>query len=128
MARFCKHILLLTYSVILLASCQEGGDAGELLGQWRLADGDGTKYVSFSGNFVRFMEVGHGEVYGNFTHTGDSIFIRCYSVGATPADTALVEQVFGMKPFADIRLKAVLPDDHTLLLSQDGHKWALRKY
>ena len=32
MAKFYKHLLLLTSAFLLLSSCQEGGDAGDLLG------------------------------------------------------------------------------------------------
>ena len=45
MAKFFKYIFLLT-SYIFLLSCQEGGDAGDLLGQWRLSGSD-TQYISF---------------------------------------------------------------------------------
>ena len=55
MARFFKSILL--FIGLFLVSCQEGREAGDLLGQWRMVGSD-TKYISFSGSitWIRWAE------------------------------------------------------------------------
>ena len=126
MARFFKYIFLLTSSIFLL-SCQEGGDAGDLLGQWRLSGSD-TQYISFSGSIVWIKNLGENELYGNFQHTGDSLFIQCYSINGIPQDTALVENTFGFRPFNNIRLKIEELSSDRLQLSRDNHTWRFDKY
>ena len=125
MARFFKTIILLFG--ILLASCQEGREAGDLLGQWRMTGSD-TKYVSFSGSFVKFAILKGGEVYGNFQHVGDSLFIKCYSIEATPSDTLLVEGDYGLTPFDNIRLKIETLNGDELILSKDHRIISFYKY
>lgn len=125
MARFYKTIILLFG--ILLASCQEGREAGDLLGQWRMTGSD-TKYVSFSGTFVKFAILKGGEVYGNFQHVGDSLFIKCYSIEATPSDTLLVEGNYGLAPFDNIRLKIETLNGDELILSKDHRIISFYKY
>jgi hypothetical protein len=126
MARFFKYIFLLTFSIFLL-SCQEGGDAGDLLGQWRLSGSD-TKYISFSGGITWIKNVGENELYGNFQHVGDSLFIQCYSINGIPQDTALVENTFGFRPFNNIRLKIETLSSDRLLLRKDNQTWSFDKY
>ena len=126
MARFFKYIFLLTSSIFLL-SCQEGGDAGDLWGQWRLT-GSNTQYISFSGSIVWIKNLGENELYGNFQHTGDSLFIQCYSINGIPQDTALVENTFGFRPFNNIRLKIEELSSDRLQLSRDNHTWRFDKY
>jgi hypothetical protein len=126
MARFFKYIFLLTSSIFLL-SCQEGGDAGDLWGQWRLTGSD-TQYISFSGSIVWIKNLGENELYGNFQHTGDSLFIQCYSINGIPQDTALVENTFGFRPFNNIRLKIEELSSDRLQLSRDNHTWRFDKY
>ena len=126
MARFFKYIFLLTSSIFLL-SCQEGRDAGDLLGQWRLSGSD-TKYISFSGSIVWVKNLGENELYGNFQHVGDSLFIQCYSIKGIPEDTTLVENSFGFRPFNNIRLKIENLSSDRLQLRQDNQAWAFDKY
>jgi hypothetical protein len=126
MARFFKYIFILTSSIFLL-SCQEGGDAGDLWGQWRLTGSD-TQYISFSGSIVWIKNLGENELYGNFQHTGDSLFIQCYSINGIPQDTALVENTFGFRPFNNIRLKIEELSSDRLQLSRDNHTWRFDKY
>ena len=126
MARFFKYIFLLTFSIFLL-SCQEGGDAGDLWGQWRLTGSD-TQYISFSGSIVWIKNLGENELYGNFQHTGDSLFIQCYSINRIPQDTALVENTFGFRPFNNIRLKIEELSSDRLQLSRDNRTWRFDKY
>ena len=126
MARFFKYIFLLTFSIFFL-SCQEGGDAGDLLGQWRLSGSD-TKYISFSGGITWIKNVGENELYGNFQHVGDSLFIQCYSINGIPQDTALVENTFGFRPFNNIRLKIETLSSDRLLLRKDNQTWSFDKY
>ncbi len=139
MGKYCKYIFLLTSSLFLLtsslfllASCQEGRDAGDLLGQWQLTD---SKYVGFSNSIVVFRNVNSivstREVYGTFEHVGDSLFIHCYSiadVNGTPWDIDLIENNFGLKPFGNIRLRIDALEDDLLLLSKDGQRWKLVKW
>ena len=141
MAKYFKYIFLLTSSIFLLASCQEGRDAGDLFGQWQMTD---SKYVSFSNSIVVFRSViatphsqrensnvRDGEVYGTFEHVGDSLFIHCYSitdVTGTPEDIDLIENVFGLKPFGNIRFRIDALDDDQLLLSKDNQHWKLIKW
>ena len=130
MAKFYKHLIPFTFYLLpltfLLISCQEGGDAGNLLGQWRLKGTE--KYISFSGSVTWLKSINEGEVFGNFQHTGDSLFIQCYSVNATPGDTAIVEQAFGWKPINDVRLKIEVLDGSDLVVSKGGQTWSFDKY
>ena len=127
MARFFRNILLLTSYIFLLSSCQEGREAGDLLGQWRLTDSE-TKYISFSGSITWIKNLNDNEVYGNFQHQGDSLFMQCFSKQGIAADTMLVEQTFGFGPFTDIRLKIDKLDDDNLVLSKDNQRWSFYKY
>ena len=125
MARFFKSLFLL--SCILLTACQEGREAGELFGQWRMAGSD-LNYVSFSGSITWIKNLKEGEVYGNFQHTGDSLFIQCYSIEGEPKDTAIVEKTFGFKPFRNIRIKIESLTSDQLIVSQKGQTWSFDKY
>ena len=125
MARFFKTIMALSF--LLLASCQECGEAGDLLGQWRLVDSD-TKYVSVSGSLTLFRSITEGEVYGKFQHEGDSLFIQCFSIYGSPQDTAIVENSFGFQPFGDIRLKIDALSNDKIVLSKGQRQWRFRKY
>lgn len=127
MARFFRNIILLTSYIFLLSSCQEGGEAGDLWGQWHQADSD-TKYISFSGSITWIKNLNENEVYGNFQHQGDSLFMQCFSKLGIAADTMLVEQTFGFGPFTDIRLKIDKLDDDNLVLSKDNQRWSFYKY
>lgn len=123
---FCLLAVLL-----LLSSCQEGSEAGNLLGQWRMVGSD-SKYVSFSGSITVFRLIEgnrlNSEVYGTFHHTGDSLFVHCYSINGGGHDTLVVENSFGFKPFDNIRLKIDVLDDDHLTLSKDGQLWSFYKY
>ena len=130
MARFFKRLLALASYLLLLTSsisCQEGGEAGDFFGQWRMKGTEG-KYISFSGSTTWLKSMGEGDVFGNFQHVGDSLFIQCYSINATPGDTAIVEQAFGWKPINDIRLKSNVLDGDNLVVSKGGHTWSFYKY
>ena len=69
MAKFYKLLAISCW--LLVASCQEGGEAGDLFGQWRM-DGSESKYISFSGAVTWLQDLEVGEIYGNFQHQGDS--------------------------------------------------------
>ena len=125
MAKYFKILAVLM--MLITVSCQEGNEAGDLLSQWRMTGSD-TKYVSFSGRIVLFRNLGMGEVFGNFQHTGDSLFIQCYSVEGLPSDTINIEEGYGFRPFNDIRLKIESLDGDNLLISKDGKKWGFYKY
>lgn len=130
MARFFKRLLALASYLLLLTSsisCQEGGEAGDFFGQWRMKGTEG-KYISFSGSTTWLKSMGEGDVFGNFQHVGDSLFIQCYSINATPGDTAIVEQAFGWKPINDIRLKINVLDGDNLVVSKGGQTWSFYKY
>lgn len=125
MARYFK-----LFSAILLStlfSCQEGGEAGDLWGQWRLTGSD-HKYLSFSGSVSLFRHTAIGDVYGNFQHIGDSLFIQCYSVEGILSDTTMVEESFGFKPFNDIRVKIETLNEDVLVLAKDNQTWSFYKY
>ena len=107
-------------------SCQEGGEAGDLFGQWRMTE---SKYVSFSGSIVSFRGISSArEVFGKFQHVGDSLFMQCSSIRQEKADTTMVEDEFGMKPFTNNRLRIDAVDSDRLLFSKDGQRWTLEKY
>ena len=127
MAKYFKHILLLTSYFLLLTSCQEGSEAGDLFGQWRQTGSD-TNYMSFSGSVALFRTSVEGRVYGNFQHQGDSLFIQCYSEKALRSDTVIVEESFGFKPFNNIRVKIEALDNDHLILKNDQHSWTFNKY
>ena len=114
-------------AVLLLTSCQEGGDAGDLLGQWRLDNYD-SKYISFSGSVSLIKDMNTGAVYGNFQHLGDSLFIQCYSEKEQKSDTITVEESFGFKPFNNIRVKIAALDNDQLVITQGSQTWSFHKY
>ena len=131
MARFYKFLPLFLLT-LLLFSCQEGREAGDLLGQWRLKGSD-TNYLSFSGNValfrdISFADLAKGQIYGNFQHKGDSLLIQCYSIKGLPTDTMVIENNFGFKPFNNIRVKIETLDNDQLILSKEGHTWSFEKY
>jgi len=130
MARFFKSFIVC--AVMLLVACQEGREAGDLLGQWRLKGSD-TNYLSFSGSValfrdITFSDLAKGQIYGNFQHKGDSLFIQCYSVRETASDTAVVENNFGFKPFNNIRVKVTALEKDQLVLTKDSQTWTFEKY
>ncbi len=127
MARFYKRLFMFTSSLLLLTSCQEGGDAGDLLGQWRLTGSD-TRYISFSGSIAWLKNLNENQVYANFQHVGDSLFIQCYSIEGIPRDTLLVEESFGFRPFNNIRLKIEALTSDRLQLRKDNQAWSFEKY
>ena len=131
MAKYFKHILLLTSYFLLLSSCQEGSEAGDLFGQWRLTGSD-TNYMSFSGSVALFRTTNNGyleaQIYGNFQHKGDSLFIQCYSEKGLHSDTVIVEESFGFKPFNNIRVKIEALDNDHLILKKDQQSWTFNKY
>ena len=127
MAKYFKYLISLTSFLLLLTSCQEGGDAGDLFGQWRL-DGSDSKYISFSGNVTWLQDLEVGEIYGTFQHQGDSLFMQCYSKKGEKRDTIVVEQSFGFTPVNNIRLRIVTLDSDNLTLSKDGQTWKFYKY
>ena len=125
MARFYKIISL--FAIILLTSCEEGREAGDLLGQWRMSGSD-TKYISFSGSITSIKDLVEGEVFGNFQHIGDSLFIQCYSIDNLQSDTIMIESSYGFRPFNNIRLKIESIDNDNLVLSNKGKIWSFYKY
>ena len=110
-----------------MAACQEGGDAGDLLGQWRLTGTD-DRYVGFSGSIAWFHSTDRREVFANFQHVGDSLFIQCHSIAGERRDTVMIEQSYGLKPFSDIRLKVTALDSEHLTLEKGGQTWKWRIY
>ena len=127
-----KYYKLLTVSCWLLAvgltfACQEGREAGDLFGQWK-QEGVGNRHISFSGSVVWLNATSDGNIYGNFQHIGDSLFMQCYSNRALPEDTILVEELFGFKPINDIRLKIEVLDSEHLILNKGERTWKLIKY
>ena len=127
MARFSKYLLLLVSSLFLFASCQEGREAGDLLGQWQMA-GNNDLYLAFSGSVTVCRNSAGANVYGNFQHTGDSLFIQCYSEKAVKEDTILVEDHFGFKPFNNIRVKIAALDNDQLVITKGSQTWSFHKY
>ena len=119
--------LLLGFTLLFISACHEGSDAGDLCGQWRMTGSD-TKYISFSGTITSIKDLAAGEVFGNFQHIGDSLFIQCYSRNALPSDTFMIETSYGFKPFNNIRLKIESTDNDNLVLSKGGKIWSFYKY
>ncbi len=131
MARFFKSLFTITFSLFTitftLMSCQEGREAGDLLGQWRMVGSD-TKYISFSGSITWIRCLPDDEVFGNFQHIGDSLFIQCYSIEGNVADTILVEDTYAFKPFNDIRVKIESLTSDKLIISKNRQTWSFDKY
>lgn len=131
MVKYSKYpIVILAVFSTLFFSCQEGGEAGNLIGQWRMTESD-TKYISFSGSVSLFRNLWNGElheVYANFQHINDSLFIQCVSIEGNPIDTTIVEIDYGFAPFTNIRTKIEVLDSEQLILSKDGKKWSFYKY
>ena len=127
MARYYKFFLPFYLFTLLLFSCQEGGDAGDLFGQWRL-EGSDSKYISFSGAVTYVKDIKLGEAYGTFQHQGDSLFMQCHSIKGLPNDTLAVEQSFGFRPIDNIRVRITTLDSDRLVLTKDGQTWSFYKY
>ena len=125
MAKYYK--LLAVGCWLLAASCQEGGDAGDLWGQWRL-EGRDDMYISFSGTITQFRKNNGQAVFAKFQHEGDSLFMQCSSINQEKSDTTFVENDFGMNPFTNIRLRIDALDSDHLTLSKGGKRWLLEKY
>ena len=125
MVRYFKYLIL--FPLFLTASCQEGREAGDLLGQWRMKGTD-AKYISFSGTVTMFRNATEWQVFGNFQHMGDSLFIQCVSIEGSPIDTAIVENVYGFRPYANIRLKIETLNKDLLILSKESKTWNFYKY
>ena len=92
-----------------------------------MGDSD-PQYMSFSGSVTVFRNQINGDVYGNFQHIGDSLFIQCYSVYGELADTITVEEKFGFKPFNNIRVKIAALDNDQLIITKGSQTWSLHKY
>ena len=129
MVRFFKYIAVSCWLLAAgtLSSCQEGNEAGDLLGQWRMSGSD-TRYLYFSGSIASFRGINEGEVFGNFQHVGDSLFIQCYSIKEVLSDTLMVEESYGFKPFKNIRVKIESMDGDRLILSKEQQHWSFDKY
>ena len=131
MVKFYKTLALrltfIVYCSLFIVSCQQGSEAGDLLGQWRL-EGRDDMYVSFSGTITQFRQNKGQQVFAKFQHEGDSLFMQCSSIYQEKSDTTFVEDDFGMKPFTNIRLRIDALDSNHLLLSKDGQHWSLEKY
>ena len=130
MAKYFKYIAISYWLLAvgtLFTACQEGSDAGDLLGQWRLTEKTDL-YVSFSGPITEFRKNNGEIVFAKFQHVGDSLFMQCSSIYKLKSDTIMVEEEIGMKPFTNIRVKIDALDADRLLLSKDGRHWTLEKY
>lgn len=140
-----------TLHSLLLTSCQEGGEAGDLLGMWRVKyhvyGGYGSynsgyydyttlfdeRYISFSGSIVQFHTVTpdnvmNSQIFGKFQHVGDSLFIQCYSINDSQHDIDVVENLFGFYPFNNIRVKIKFVGDNAIQLTDNSHEWILEKW
>jgi hypothetical protein len=142
-----------TLHSLLLTSCQEGGDAGDLLGMWRVKRLSSThggygsynsgyydyttlfdeRYISFSGSIVQFHTVTpdnvmNSQIFGKFQHVGDSLFIQCYSINDSQHDIDVVENLFGFYPFSNIRVKLKFIGDNAIQLTDNNHEWILEKW
>ena len=130
MARFFKYFLFSLFAIhfsILISSCQEGREAGDLLGQWRLSSNNNL-HIAFSGSVAAFRNNSGVPVYGNFQHVGDSLFIQCYSEKAEKTDTIIVEESLGFKPFNNIRVKIAALDNDQLVITKGSQTWSFHKY
>ena len=130
MARFFKYFLFSLFAIhfsILISSCQEGREAGDLLGQWRLSSNNNL-HIAFSGSIVWIKDLNMVSVNGNFQHVGDSLFIQCYSEKAEKTDTIIVEESLGFKPFNNIRVKIAALDNDQLVITKGSHTWSFHKY
>jgi hypothetical protein len=97
-------------------------------------DSSASNYIGFSGSVAVLRNVtgvnttSMQQVYGNFQHAGDSLFIQCYSAEGLRSDTLVVEESFGFKPFNNIRLKIESVDGDRLVLSKGTEHWNFSKY
>ena len=129
MAKFYRLLAVSCWllAIGMLTACQEGREAGDLWGQWRL-DGSDSKFISFSGSVTQLKNIGEGEVYGNFQHQGDSLFMQYYSKKGEKTDTVVVEQSFGFRPLNNVRVRIVTLDNDHLVLTKDNQTWSFCKY
>lgn len=113
--------------MVALAACEEGSEAGDLYGQWRLVGGDNV-YVSFSGNLVIMRKTNVSEVYGNFQHVGDSLFMQYYTNKEEPLDTLTLEEELHFKPMNNVRTRITELSCEKLTLTSNDAVWYFEKY
>lgn len=113
--------------MVALTACEEGSDAGELYGQWRLIGGENV-YVSFSGSLVIMRKTSVAEVYGNFQHVGDSLFMQYYTYKEEPLDTLTMEEELHFRPMNNVRTRITELSGKRLTLTRGGETWNFEKY
>lgn len=127
MARFFRNTFFAIITMVALVSCEEGREAGDLYGQWRLVGGDNI-YVSFSGSLVIMRKTNYSEVYGNFQHVGDSLFMQYYPNNEEPLDTLTLEEELHFKPMNNVRTRITELSGKRLTLTRGSDTWCFEKY
>lgn len=127
MARFFRNTFYAIITMVALTACEEGSDAGELYGQWRLVGGENV-YVSFSGSLVIMRKTSVAEVYGNFQHVGDSLFMQYYTYKEEPLDTLTIEEELHFRPMNNVRTRITELSGKHLTLTRGGEIWNFEKY
>ena len=85
-------------------------------------------YTSGPWRFSAAYAFDNGNIYGNFQHEGDSLFMQYYSKKAEKTDTVVVEQSFGFRPLNNVRVRIATLDNDRLVLTKDNRTWSFRKY
>lgn len=141
MERFYKYIILFILPTLLLVSCQNEENIGDFYGQWALKQScvdDQIKeynnlYMSFQGKVAwakRVNEANHtyGDVFGNVTFQGDSIFIRFIQQNESTSLKSLIEDDFRFKNADNARFMIYSISKSKLCLTLGNDKWLFEKY
>lgn len=143
-------IFVLFLTVLVVPSCTNDGDIGDLYGQWQLRQyqrGDSVAtfdeaFMSFQNSVVQ-MQVSNSDahrsfsIWGNFQHVGDSLFLDFTvtaivkgEMASPPSISDLLLQYFALPVDStnSSRLRILRLDDGKLHLERGGEVWQYRKF
>lgn len=141
MVRFCRIFIYMGVFFCLLTSCQENGDISQLYGQWALKtsviNGENMEhdnlYFSFQGQVVwakSVSTVNHtfNDVFGSFSHVGDSIVMNFVQKSELTTPQSLIEEKFGFSDADNVRVRIKKMDSRELVLSEGENIWVFEKF
>lgn len=140
MARFYNYIVSLVF-VCLFSFCQNEENIGDFYGQWALKQSCvdnqikdySNLYLSFQGKVAwakRVNEVNHtyGDVFGNVSFQGDSIFLHFVQQNETTSPKSLIEGDFRFKNADNARFMVHCISNSSFCLTSGNDKWLFEKY
>lgn len=134
MAKYCKIIL---YALMLLipTACDNSDDIGDLLGIWKLKEmtvaGETIKpenlYLCFQdkladARIVDYSEHISSDVFGNYTHSADSLHIMFYC-DANEQDPTYWMNQYKFYDFSNLHFKIETLNSKEMLLRSNNDLW-----